>query len=214
MENFTICFKKVRDYFDENSYYEWEGLEEYHGVSSFSQGEEKIYFAQIKEIKKVILRDIRKIMDYRLQNLRNNASLMEELQLLLDTYDNEADGIDTTFFVRDVTNFMILTDSYLCFNNIENKVEDDDYFRAYGDVDVSESIIVINRNFKNYYFITMTTNILTSKTTTTLKSFTIKKDEVSSYQSPYKGYFAIHDYSEKTPQKIIKRMTNRMSKVS
>ena len=29
MENFTICFKKVRDYFDENSYYEWEGLEEY-----------------------------------------------------------------------------------------------------------------------------------------------------------------------------------------
>ena len=213
MENFTICFKKVRDYFDENSYYEWEGLEEYPVVSSCEK-EDKIYFAQIKEIKKVILWDIRKIMDYRLQNLKNNASLMEELQLLLDTYDNEVDGIDTTFFVRDVTNFMILTDSYLCFNNIENKVEDDDYFMAYLDVDVSESIIVIDRNFKNYYFITMTTNILTSKTTTTLKSFQIKNDEVSAYQSPYKGYFAIHDYSEKTPQKIIKRMANRMSKVS
>lgn len=195
MENFNIVFKKVRDdsFVDGGYYYEWrEGLREYQYVESQYndlndlQEEEKFYLAQIKEVKKIILRDIRKIIDYRLRDLENSDSLIENLEVLLDTYDNGVDNVGTSCFARDITNFITLTDSYLCFNNIENSVDDDEYFALYGDINIFESIVLIDRKFKNYHFINMTTEVATNKTKTMIESFQINGREVISDKRPYR----------------------------
>lgn len=214
MENVNIVFKKVRDSFDNSYYYKFKGLRNYDNSTFDSLEEEQFYLAQIKETKKIILNDIRKIVDYRLPDLENKDALMENLQVLLDTYDNDVDGISTSYYERDITNFIMLTDSHLCFNNIENNVDDDDFFLAYGDVNIFESIVLIDRNFKTYHFINMTTNLLTNKTETTIESFQIKESEVISNQTKYRGRFILRNYSEDTPQKIRKRIASQQRKAS
>lgn len=217
MENFNIVFKKVRDFSGDSYYYEWEGLKKYPYCFSFiddSLKEEQFYLDQVKEVKEIILRDIRRIMDYHLSDLENSDTLMENLEVLLETYDNGIDGVDTTYFDRDITNFIILNDSYLSFNNIQNNVDDDDYFALYGDVIIYESIVLMDRNFKNYHFIHMATDVATNKTKTTIESFQINGRKVISDKSSYRGRFLLSDYSETTPQKIIKRITNRQRKTS
>lgn len=217
MENFNIVFKKVRDFSDDSYYYEWEGLKKYpYCFSSMDDSlkEEQFYLDQVKEVKQIILRDIRRIMDYHLSDLDNSDILMENLEVLLETYDNGIDGVDTTYFDRDITNFITLNDSYLSFNNIQNNVDDDDYFALYGDVTILESIVLMDRNFKNYHFIHMATDVATNKTKTTIESFQINGRKVISDKRPYRGRFLLSNYSETTPQKIIKRITNRQRKPS
>lgn len=136
MENINLVFKKVRDLFEHSYYYEFFGVDENTFSIDNPIEKEKNYLAQIKEIKKIILKDIRRVKDYQIDSLENNKALIENLQMLIDTYDNDVYGIDTSYFERDITNFILLTDSYLCFNHIPYDVSDDEFFQSYGEIPI------------------------------------------------------------------------------
>ena len=96
-----------------------------------------------------------------------------------------------------------MTDNYLCFNSIINEM--DDYLFGIFDKNASsrEMIVVIDRSFREYYFIVMDVSVFVDKTKTSIYKFNICNDKVISKKVKCNGYFSFENLDDKS---IIKRI--------
>ena len=192
MEKFCIAYKKETD--NDISYYDFLGIENYD--ESF-----------IKDIKKVILDDFRRVLENKVYCLKENDRLADNIQRLLETYNN---GVDSTNY--GVTNFMILTDNYLCFNNIESSVDtqiDDFDF----DTVECETIVIVDRTFTKYYFVKMQTKIIDETVKTSIETFDINEKSISSKITSFRGRFRFNNYTVSAVNCAVKRIVSSQKRV-
>jgi len=201
MNNFNISYKK-----EDFSYYDFSGLELDKAAENELQ-EQDYSMDKIKEIKEIILKDFRRILENRLIFLGNNKKLIEYMNVLLNSYIEEK---NTSSY--EVTKFIILTDNYLCFNNVEDAIENLEQEDFYVDSIECETIIIVNRKFSEYYFITMDTNIFDGKVKTSIDSFKLLNNNVENFNISYKGRFKLQDYTEKGVNNAVKRIRRLQQK--
>lgn len=117
---------------------------------------------------------------------------------MLKTYND--DSYDTFYGAN---NFIVMTDNYLCFNSIINEM--DDYLFGIFDKNASsrEMIVVIDRSFREYYFIVMDVSVFKEETKVNIYKFNICNDKVISKKVKCNGYFSFENLDDKS---IIKRI--------
>lgn len=155
MENLNHIFNCYSD----EEYCDWYfyGIE---GKDSFSSDfDEEYCLTYISNLKKVILMDFKRILDYKIVYCNYHDELSSEIENLLDTYFNE-------FY--DSKNFITLTDSYLCFNNMEDIA----CLECYLKYDY-KTIVIVSRNYQTFYFIKNRKNVITDREKTMIKIFSI-----------------------------------------
>ena len=195
MENLDIRFSKL----DEDGYYDFY---KFYGIDKYKEdskdSEMSYYLKEVKKIKEVILKKFRSILDNKIYSLKNNSALINCIECLIKTFND--DSYDTFYGVN---NFIVMTDSYLCFNNVVNNM-DDYLFDIFDKNAISrEMIVVVDRSLKEYYFIVMDVSVFVDKTKTSIYKFNICNDKVISRKVKYNGYFSFEYLDEKN---IIKRI--------
>lgn len=179
MENINLVYRHfVDNYLDMDSgeaYYDYETLKGI-DVLDDSQFENDFVLEEILDVKRTIIRDFKRILENVICLKKNNELLANEMEIVIDTYNN---GID--YDMDSNVNFITLTEDYLYFNNIENAIDDS----LLGSLDedeaiIYETIIIVNRKYTEFYFMTKTTNILTAEESMTVKAFEIIEDTIKS----------------------------------
>lgn len=206
MENFCIVYNHhVDDYFDPffSDSYEVKKIE---GIvfDSSVEFDDKAFLDGVSNIKKIIMQDFRRVLENIICLKNNSDTLVEEIERLLVTYDNDVD-YSVDFF----TNFIVLTDHYLYFNNMEDVI-DEALFGVFGeDSETHCTTVIVDRSFSNFFFIHTTTNIFDESKKTNIKSFVVSKDEmIQSFMAACSEDFSDCDYSEEGIQKVIKTVSN------
>ena len=198
MENLDIRFSKL----DEDGYYDFY---KFYGIDKYKEdvkdSEMSYYFKEVKKIKEVILKKFRSILDTKIYSLKNNSALINCIECLIKTFND--DSYDTFYGVN---NFIVMTDSYLCFNNVVNNM-DDYLFDIFDKNAISrEMIVVVDRSLKEYYFIVMDVSVFVDKTKTSIYTFNICNDKVISRKVKYNSYFSFEYLDEKSLIKRIKSL--------
>lgn len=65
-------------------------------------------------------------------------------------------------------------------------------------------VVIVDRSFKQYYFVMMDVSIINGKTKTVINTFKISNDKIISKDIKYNGYFNFDDYSEEGIKKKIR----------
>lgn len=128
---------------------------------------------ELEELKRVILKDIERIYNYKLNDSMKSSDLGEELKYLMKTYLQEKGYGEE---------FINLTDNYLCFNNIEVTAEDEDIWKAINNnesyVTQIETVVIIPRDFTEFHFLLREHVINPSETRDNLYSYKLADDKV------------------------------------
>lgn len=198
MENFCISYKVIRDDSDKKEYIDFTGLIPYPLDMNYDYQEElKHYMSQVNEIKEVILADFQRILEYRIKDLEDNSELVEQIINLLSTYMNGAE--DTIY---DTVNYIILTDEYLCFNNIE--IGYDEIFDHLNfDSEEAETIVIVNRKFTKFIFVTKIRTVLNEQTETVIETYEVKDNRVESTHTRIKSDLEIKSIDERTAESLL-----------
>lgn len=192
MENFRIIFEKGSVY-EEEDYWIFNGIhDDYLDYDKFVNRS----FNYINELKNVILKDFERILEYRILQCNNSEKLSFEIERLLNTYSNYL--VD-----KEGENFIILTDDYLCFNNLEEEAELDFYFK-----NTFKTTVIVSRNFRIFYFIREKINILTGKVKTSIKRFEVQNDHIQVKKNTIKKKLSLFthplfDFPDQDIQKTI-----------
>lgn len=131
--------------------------------------------------------------------------MTSEIQNVIDTYNN---GVDYT--PNNDSNFITLTDDYLYFNNIENEIDE----LLLGLLDreeafVYETAVIVNRNYKEFYFIKKATNVLSAEEKYEVKAFSIAAGKVQEKVFNQK----VDTYSEKYDREDINKVLMKIKKL-
>lgn len=198
MEKFCVSYKVIRDDFDKKEYIEFTGLIPYPMDMNYDYQEElKHYMTQVNEIKEVILADFQRILEYRIKDLEDNSELVEQIINLLTTYMNGAE--DTIY---DTLNYIILTDDYLCFNNIE--IGYDEIFDHLNfDSEEAETIVIVDRKFTKFIFLTKIRTVINEEAETIIETYEIKGNKVKSTHTRIKGDLEVKSIDETTTESLI-----------
>lgn len=205
MRNFSIVYsRKTDDYFDvENTSLFWgekfdgTDYEKYLDTSEDFDPEE--LYKIIREYRAIIVKDFERYLKYIIPSLKNTEGLAFEMQNVVDTLNN---GIDYT--IDDDYNFLILTDEYLYLNNIENAIDD----LLLGSLDKDEAFIyittvIVNRNYKEFYFITKGKNLLTVEENCVVKAYSIVDGKVSEKIFKQNVDTESENYSDEDMEKLL-----------
>lgn len=162
-------------------------------------------FEYVSEIKQIIKKDMERIRDYRISKLENNDAIMVELNILIDTIDNEV-----SCDCEQGNNFLFLTDHYLCFNNFENEVDAMMLGELGEEAETYETIVIVDRDYKNFYFVRTTRKLLNKTVRTTVSKFSINGNKViskisESYSKTSESYSKIkfYQYDEEEIKKLL-----------
>ena len=166
MENFKKIFRNYSVYDDEvclGFAGDLKGIDlNIHDVNVDEDIFQEIYLNYINELKGVILKDFERVLKCLLPQYSNHEKLYFEIKRLLNTYSNPLMDLEED-------NFIILTDSYLCFTNLEEAANLDFYLE-----NTIKTTVIASRNFKEFYFIREKTNVLKGKTKTKIKHFLVR----------------------------------------
>lgn len=192
MENFCISYKVERDDRERKYYTDFRGLKPYKITSSFnSEDELKFYLDQVQEIKEVIIDDFKRILENRIKELDNNYELTEQIVYLISTFNNDID--DTVY---DTTNFIVLTDDYLCFNNIEVGYDEIKQTLDF-DSEEAETIVIVNRLFNKFYFITRVRNVVDEVSVYDIESYELEEDKVKRSHIRFNGEITMPEVNDR-----------------
>lgn len=200
MKNFNIDFKCYQD----EEYCDWyfDGIDGKNiGFYSFEFDDpEGYYFSYIDDIKSVILADFKRILDYKVIDCDHNEELSMEIENLLDTYSNNLED-------REEENFIILTDSYLCFTNMES-VADLGIYEKYS----YKTIVIVPRDYKNFYFIRKKKDVLTDKMEILIKNFLIWEDEIETRNLFIDQQEQLFDFSSRDIDQVVNQINFQYQK--
>lgn len=198
MENFCISYKVERDERERKFYRDFKGLIPYKESRHFNPDDElKHYLDQIKDIKEVIVEDFKRILECRVKNLENNFELSEQIVFLLSSYLNEVE--DTIY---DTTNFIILTDDYLCFNNIEIGYDEINSKLDF-DSEEAETIVITTRKYDKFYFITKVSNVLTEGSVYDIEVYELTDTQVKSSTIRFIGEINLPEINETMVETLL-----------
>lgn len=208
MENFRIVYYHLTDNYldvDDTTLYWYEKLDGT-DVDTFNGiWDDKKILKLITDLREVIIKDFERYLKYVVKKLDNNEGLASKMQNIIDTYNN---GVDYT--PNNDSNFITLTDEYLYFNNVENEIDE----LLLGSLDrdeafIYETAVIVNRNYKEFYFITKATNILTIEEKYEVKAFSIADGKVQEKSFNKK----VDTYSEKYDREDIKNVLIKIKKL-
>lgn len=208
MENFRIVYYHLTDNYldvDDTTLYWYEKLDgtdvdTYHDI-----WDDKKILKLIADYRKIIVKDFERYLKYVVKKLNNNEGLTLEMQNVIDTYNN---GVDYT--PNNDSSFITLTDDYLYFNNIENEIDE----LLLGSLDreeafIYETVVIVKRDYKEFYFITKATNVLSVEEKYEVKAFSIVDGKVQEKVFKQK----VDTYSEEYDREDIKRVLMKIKKL-
>lgn len=208
MENFRIVYYHLTDNYldvDDTTLYWYEKLDgtdvdTYHDI-----WDDKKILKLIADYRKIIVKDFERYLKYVVKKLNNNEGLTLEMQNVIDTYNN---GVDYT--PNNDSSFITLTDDYLYFNNIENEIDE----LLLGSLDreeafIYETVVIVKRDYKEFYFITKATNVLSVEEKYEVKAFSIVDSKVQEKVFKQK----VDTYSEEYDREDIKRVLMKIKKL-
>lgn len=211
MENFRIVYYHLTDNYldvDDTTLYWYEKLDgtdvdTYHDI-----WDDKKILKLIADYRKIIVKDFERYLKYVVKKLNNNEGLTLEMQNVIDTYNN---GVDYT--PNNDSSFITLTDDYLYFNNIENEIDE----LLLGSLDreeafIYETAVIVKRDYKEFYFITKATNVLSVEEKYEVKAFSIVDGKVQEKVFKQKVDTYSEEYDREDIEKVlmkIKRLENK-----
>lgn len=211
MENFRIVYYHLTDNYldvDDTTLYWYEKLDgtdvdTYHDI-----WDDKKILKLIADYRKIIVKDFERYLKYVVKKLNNNEGLTLEMQNVIDTYNN---GVDYT--PNNDSSFITLTDDYLYFNNVENEIDE----LLLGSLDreeafVYETAVIVKRDYKEFYFITKATNVLSVEEKYEVKAFSIADGKVQEKVFERKVDTYSEEYDREDIEKVlmkIKRLENK-----
>lgn len=211
MENFRIVYYHLTDNYldvDDTTLYWYEKLDgtdvdTYHDI-----WDDKKILKLIADYRKIIVKDFERYLKYVVKKLNNNEGLTLEMQNVIDTYNN---GVDYT--PNNDSSFITLTDDYLYFNNVENEIDE----LLLGSLDreeafVYETSVIVKRDYKEFYFITKATNVLSVEEKYEVKDFSIADGKVQEKVFERKVDTYSEEYDREDIEKVlmkIKRLENK-----
>lgn len=173
MENIKILYyHHIENYFEPNFFddYDFEILE---GLKdNFEDSTDTEVLEKISEIKSIIVCDFQRAL-LKIANKKENSLLVEEIENLIKSYNNDVD-----VNLEDSCNYIFLNDQYLYFNNIENYVDDLLWGSLGDEAEIQETTVIVNREFTEFHFIKITTNLCNDKKKITIKNFLVKGNEI------------------------------------
>ena len=198
MENFCISYKVERDDRERKIYTDFRGLTPYQVSSSFDPEEElKHYLSQVKEIKEVIVDDFKRILENRIKELDDNFELTEQIVYLIGSYLDDVE--DTIYETR---NFIVLTDEYLCFNNIEVGYDEINGKLDF-DSEEAETIVIVNRKYTKFYFITRVSNVINEDSVYDIEAYELEDKKVKSSHVRFAGEINIPEINEELADSLL-----------
>lgn len=198
MENFCISYKVERDDRERKIYTDFRGLTPYQVSSSFDPEEElKHYLSQVKEIKEVIVDDFKRILENRIKELDDNFELTEQIVYLIRSYLDDVE--DTIYETR---NFIVLTDEYLCFNNIEVGYDEINGKLDF-DSEEAETIVIVNRKYTKFYFITRVSNVMNEDSVYDIEAYELEDKKVKSSHVRFAGEINIPEINEELADSLL-----------
>lgn len=200
MENFSLTYThEIEDYFNPEVFHDYDFESGYFEGEHFSRySEYDDYLESFTSLRKIIKRDMQNIILTRVMDLNNNASLMDELNTIVETIDN---GIDFDFVHGE--NFAFRTDDFLCFNNYENYVDELEWGSLGSDASTCETVVIIDSHLKNFYFVRTTKKLCSVTCSTTINAYQIKDRNVKKRKVNFKNGLILPDHSEEAIQKIL-----------
>lgn len=197
MENICIQYEhEVEDYYNPNNI-----RDNYY----FDSNKDTFNFLEeVDDFRKVIIKDFSRVLNYIIKYKKDSEELCEEINKLMNTYLNDVD-----FNLNGGFNFIILEDNYLCFNNIENYVDEFIWDALADEACVYETIVLVKRDFKEFYFIRKTTKIDDLEDIIEIKKFSVLEDEVLTEK--VNGCFEI-TYKNFSSDKFIKEI-NKIKRI-
>lgn len=200
MENFSLTYThEVEDYFNPEVFHDYSFQSGHFDGKSFDDyPDEDEYMEAFNSFRRMIKRDMQNIIITRVNDLNNNDSLINELNTVIDTIDN---GIDFDFM--NGKNFAFRTDSFLCFNNYENYVDELEWGILGSDAKTFETIVIIDSHLKNFYFIRTSKKICSLTTSTTINAYQVKGKNIKKRKVNFKNGLTLIDHSEDEILKIL-----------
>ena len=182
MENFNLTYThKIEEYFNPEVFDDYdESLESFNSLRS------------------IIKRDIQNIIVTRVNDLNNSGCLISELNTVIETIDN---GIDFDFTHGE--NFAFKTDNFLCFNNFENYVDELEWGSLGDDACSYETIVIIDRHLKNFYFIRTKKKLSCGIESTTINSYQVKDKNVKKRKVNFKNGLYFTEHTDEGIQKML-----------
>ena len=209
MENFKKIFRNYSVYDDEvclGFAGDLKGIDlNIHDVNVDEDIFQEIYLNYINELKGVILKDFERVLKCLLPQYSNHEKLYFEIKRLLNTYSNPLMDLEED-------NFIILTDSYLCFTNLEEAANLDFYLE-----NTIKTTVIASRNFKEFYFIREKTNVLKGKTKTKIKHFLVRDHYIINNKITIKERFPLFpqpliDFPNQDLQQTVDRINSQYQK--
>lgn len=200
MQNFCISYHcNVEDIFNPKFEicYDFAGVYNRKVLDSYTTDEQFLLY--VKYIRETIQNDIEKIRNGYIKNLNNNHSLINELDNLLVTINN---GCEYDHFHNN--NFFFLTDNYLCFNNYENFIDELEWGSLGDEAESYETIVIIERNFKKFYFVRITRKLVSLAESATINFYYVKDGNIGKYKVNFKNAISINEYTDEGVEKILK----------
>lgn len=198
MENFCISYKVERDDRERKIYTDFRGLTPYQASLPFDPEEElKHYLSQVKEIKEVIVDDFKRILENRIKELDDNFELTEQIVYLIGSYLDDVE--DTIYETR---NFIVLTDEYLCFNNIEVGYDEINGKLDF-DSEEAETIVIVNRKYTKFYFITRVSNVINEDSVYDIEAYELEDKKVKSSHVRFAGEINIPEINEELADSLL-----------
>ena len=150
MEKFNISYKyEFSDEFDDWFYMYLNGLCGFNNEFLARDEEEKNFFTEMNEYKKIIKNDLRLIC-VNMEKYQNAEGLIQKLNTIREIFNENFSG---------AYNFLTLTDQYLCFNCYEEEIDYEDAI-TYSWMEQDnpflyshENIVIISKDMKKFYFI-------------------------------------------------------------
>ncbi len=205
MQNFWMCFKYFYEdcfhepyyfhYYEVDGVYDGKELEEY----MYDSEREEEFFSYVAEVKEIIKKNVIRIRDNYIKYLNNSQGLESELNALLDTIDNECYSN-----CNSNNNFIFLTDNYLCFNNYEFVVDELMWGSLGSDAEDVETIVIIERNFKKFYFVRIAAKLCAPVCSTTINCYSVKDSNIKKTKVNLKRAVEISEYTEDGIKKVLK----------
>lgn len=200
MDNFNIVYKCYSD----EEYCDWyfDGIDgKTISYNNYEYDDPEVYcFNYIEDLKKVILTDFKRILDYRVVDCDHNEELSFEIENLLDTYSN---GLED----EEGENFITLTDSYLCFTNMES-VADLEIYEKYS----YKTTVIVSRSYREFYFIREKKNVLTGKIKTVIKSFFNYDNEIENRKVFINQGEHFFDFSTRDIDQVVNKINFQYQK--
>lgn len=192
MENIKIVYyHTIENYFEPDIFdffneYWFEMLEGLENISKDCTDEEIL--KKVSEIKSIIVKDFQRAL-LKIKSKKKKTELTYEIQNIIETYNNDVD-----FNLEDSCNFLFLTDQYVYFNNIENHVDELLWGSLGDEAQIYETLVIVNRQYTEFHFITIATNLCDSKQTITIKNFMIEGNRIKNSIYNRKQEIPLHDF--------------------